>query len=197
MYPALFFVERPAKSSRLLLLFRSLLIVPHMFWSMFYGMAAGFVQLLSFWAILFTARHPRALWDFLARYLRYRSCVIGYMLILCDRYPPFNGKEGDGYPVRTFVSYPERLSRATVFFRPLLMIPHFFYVIGFAVVVGAVHFLTFWTVLFLGRMSSWQFAWIHAWFIYTERLDAYMLFLVDEYPPFNGLQPRAADDVFA
>ena len=196
MYPALFFVERPVNSSRLLLLFRPLLIIPHLFWSMLYGMAASFVQLLSFWAILFTGRHPRALWNFLDGYYRYYIRVVGYMLLLSDRYPPFTGKEGEGQDIRTHVSYPERLSRATVFFRTLLIIPHAFYAIGFAFVVGIVHFLMFWTVLLFGRMTDWQFAWVHAWFIYTARLNAYMLFLVDEYPPFNGLQPRAAEDVF-
>lgn len=196
MYPALFSVDRPASSSRLLLLFRPLLVIPHMFWAALYGFAAVFVQLCAFWVILFTGRHPRGLWGFLENYMRYRSRLTAYMLLLSDRYPPFGGGEGE-HPVRIHLRYPERLSRAAVFFRMLLLIPHMFYGIGFAFVVAVVQLLQFWTVLLLGRMAAWQFDWVHAWFIYTARVDAYVLYLVDEYPPFNGQQPRAATEFFS
>lgn len=194
MYPALFFAAQPASSSRILLLFRPLLIIPHIFWAGIYGAAAMFVQFCSFWAIMFTGRHPRALWRFLEGYMRYRSRLTAYMLLLCDRYPPFGGT-GDDYAVRMHIRYPERLSRAAVLFRFLLLIPHVFYGIGFAFVTGFVQFLQFWTVLFLGRMANWQYDWIHAWFMYAARVDAYFLYLVDEYPPFNGQQPRAAAEM--
>jgi len=195
MYPALFLAPQPAVSSRLLLLFRPLLLLPHMFWALLYGLAAMLMQFCSFWAIMFTGRHPRALWRFLEGYMRYRTRLSAYAMLLSDRYPPFGGT-GDGYPVRMHIEYPVRLSRAAVLFRILLLFPHMFYGIGFAFVVGLVQLLQFWTVLLLGRMASWQYDWIHSWFIYSSRIDAYFLYLVDEYPPFNGQQPRAAAEVF-
>ncbi|MDT8324941.1 MAG: DUF4389 domain-containing protein, partial [Bacteroidota bacterium] len=185
----------PVASSRLVLLFRPLLLVPHLFWGLCYHLAASVVQLCSFVAIVITGRHPRGLWRFLQGYLRYRSRLGAYLLVLADHYPPFGGGEG-AHPVRVHVDFPPRLSRASVFFRLLLMLPHLFYAIGFAFVVGLVQFFQFWTVLLLGRMAAWQFDIVHAWLIYVARIDAYMLLLVDEYPPFNGQQPRAARELF-
>jgi hypothetical protein len=52
-------------------------------------------------------------------------------------------------------------------------------------------------VLFTGRLGAWLFSRLEGWFIYTSRVDAYWLYLVDEYPPFNGAQPRAADEFFS
>ncbi|MCB2205891.1 DUF4389 domain-containing protein [bacterium] len=195
MYPALFSVDRPATSSRLLLIFRPILLLPHLFWAYFYGMAAGLLQFISFWAIIFTGRHPQALWEFLTGYLRYRSRLNAYWLLLSDIYPPFKGEAGQ-YPVRVHVDYPDRLSRLTVFFRLLILFPHLFFSIGYIFVSSIVSFLAFWTVLFAGKLARWQFEWLYGWFIYTSRLDAYMLYLVDEYPPFNGSQPRAAGERF-
>ena len=196
MYPATFLLPQPDRSSRLLLIFRPLLLIPHLFWLLFYGMGAGLIQLLSFWSIVFTARHPRGLWSYLERYFRYRCRVNAYSMLLTDAYPPFSGGGDDDVPVRVHVVYPDRLSRLTVFFRPLLLFPHFFFYIGYAFFYQLVAFLTFWTVLFTGRLADWQYEQIRGWCIYASRIDAYSLYLVDEYPPFNGAQPRAAEESF-
>jgi hypothetical protein len=95
------------------------------------------------------------------------------------------------------VEYPARMSRATVFFRLLILFPHLFYAIGFTAVYLFAQFLTWWTILVVGRMAGWQFDLSSSYFVYAMRLNAYMLFLVDEYPPFNGAQPRAAERRFA
>lgn len=193
MYPAMFFLPRPERSSRLLLLFRPLLAVPHLLWSLLFALVAGAVQFLSFWCIVFAGRHPRALWGVLDRYFRYSSLLQAWMMFLADAYPPFTGSADRVYPVALRVTYPERMSRATVFFRLLLLFPHYFFAIGFSFVYGIVQFLTWWTILFAGRSADWQYASAASYFIYTARLGAYTLFLVDEYPPFNGVQPRAAE----
>ncbi|MBE0643321.1 MAG: DUF4389 domain-containing protein [Bacteroidetes bacterium] len=197
MYPAIFLLLRPDRSSRLLLIFRPLLAFPHLFWGMLYGMAAGFVQFLSFWAIIFTGRHPQGLWNVLERYFRYTSRLQAWSMYLTDAYPPFSGSAEKSHPIGVRVEYPARMSRATVFFRMLVLFPHYFYFIGAAFVYMFVQFLTWWTILFLGRMTDWQFTQISAFFVYVSRIGAYALFLVDEYPPFNGVQPRAADERFA
>lgn len=196
MYPAIFLLPRPDKSSRLLLIFRPILTFPHFFWSMLYGMAMGFVQMISFWAIVFTGRHPRGLWSMLAKYFRYSTRLNAWSMYLTDKYPPFSGNEAAEYPTDVRVEYPERMSRATVFFRMLVLFPHYFFAIGFSFVYMFVQFLTWWTILFAGRMSDWQFEQITSFFIYTSRLSAYAIFLVDEYPPFNGVQPQAAEENF-
>lgn len=197
MYPMLVFLERPERSSRLLLLLRPVLVIPHLFWSVLFGILSSFIQFLSFWAIMFTGRHPVGLWRLLERYFRYGTLLQAWSMFLTDRYPPFMGDADRDYPVAVRTEHPGRMSRATVFFRLLILIPHYFYFIGISVVYSVVQFLAWWTILLLGRMADWQFSQSSAYFIYTARLNAYLLFLVDEYPPFNGVQPRAAEERFA
>lgn len=197
MYPATFLLSQPAESRRLLLILRPFLFLPHLFWSALFGMAAGVVQFFSFWAIVITGRHPRGLWNVLEAYFRYSMLVQAWAMYLTDRYPPFSGNATTAYPIGVRVEFPARMSRATVFFRFLLLVPHLLYALGFSFFYGIIQFLTWWTILFLGRMTDGQYNIARAFFVYTGRLTAYSVLLVDEYPPFNGAQPRAAETLFA
>ena len=186
MYPMLAFLARPARSSRLHLLLRPVFAVPHLVWSLLFGILAFFMLFLSFWSVLITARNPVGLWRLLERYLRYSMQLQAWLMFLTDRYPPFMGDPDRDYPVALRVDYPARFSRVAVLFRGLLLLPHFFYFVGFSFVYAIVQLLAWWTILILGRLADWQFSQSAAYFIYSARLNAYMLLLVDEYPPFNG-----------
>ena len=59
--------------------------------NLLFALIAGAVQFLSFWSIVFTGRHPRALWGVLERYFRYSSLLQAWMMYLADAYPPFAG----------------------------------------------------------------------------------------------------------
>ncbi len=196
MYPAIFLLPRLDRSSRLLLIFRPVLMIPHFFWSMLYGIFAGCIQCLSFWAILFSGRHPRGPWNLLEAFFRYSTRLQAWTMLLADAYPPFSGGAGSRYPVGIQVAYPARISRATMFFRPLILFPHYFLILGYVFLVAFVLFASWWTILFAGRMADWQYRQLAGYFIYISRINAYTLYLVDEYPPFNGVQPRAAEESF-
>jgi hypothetical protein len=195
LYPVIFRIPRQEKSSRLLLLFRPFMLIPLGIWSGLYGIAAGFVMFLAFWVILFTGRFPMSMWEFTERYFRLRIRINAYSMLLNDTYPPFNGREG-GYPVETQLVYPESLSRLTVFFRFLLCFPHFIYIMVYSYGYAFVAFLNFWVVLFAGRIPDGFWGFIMRYFVYSSRLSAYMMFLVDEYPPFNGRQSIVAEEEF-
>lgn len=167
-----------------------------MVWALLYTVFACFVHIISWWAILFTGRQPRILWDLLEAYFRFTANIHAYLLCLTDAYPPFSGGADTAHPLRIHITYPARMSRSTTFFRPLILFPHFFYCLGYSAVFAVEHFLHFWTILFIGRMTAWQRAQTERYFIYMSRLAAYGMLLVDEYPPFNGAQPRAAATVF-
>ena len=56
----------------------------------FLDIAAFFVVIVAWFAILFTGRYPRGLFDFVEGVIRWHNRVTGYALILVtDRYPPF------------------------------------------------------------------------------------------------------------
>jgi hypothetical protein len=76
-------------SSPGVLLLRVLAALPHEIIVFALGIAAFVVWLMVQWVILFAARYPRGLHDFVAGVTRWRTRVSAYTLGLVDRYPPF------------------------------------------------------------------------------------------------------------
>lgn len=67
-----------------------LLAIPHYIVLFFLGIAAAVAVIISWFAILFTGRYPRSLFDFVVGVLRWNNRVTGYALLLVtDVYPPF------------------------------------------------------------------------------------------------------------
>ncbi len=76
--------------NRWLPLVKWLLAIPHYVVLAFVTLAATFCVLLAWIVILFTARYPRPLFDFVVGTLRWWLRVTAYAFILTtDRYPPF------------------------------------------------------------------------------------------------------------
>ena len=92
-YPITVKVESPQKLSRLTTFFRILMVIPHVIVLYFLAIVAGILLFLSWWAILFTAKYPKAFFDYLTWYFRWYARVSGYMYLFTDKYPPFTGKE--------------------------------------------------------------------------------------------------------
>ena len=59
--------------------------------AIFVGIASVVVVLISWFAILFTGNHPRGMWDFLLKSLRYSLQLQAYSLLMTDDYPKFGG----------------------------------------------------------------------------------------------------------
>ena len=67
-----------------------LLAIPHYIVLFFLDIAALVVVIVAWFAILFTGRYPRAMFDFVEGVIRWHNRVVGYALTLVtDRYPPF------------------------------------------------------------------------------------------------------------
>jgi hypothetical protein len=66
------------------------LAIPHYIVLIFLDIAALFVVIFVWFAILFTGRYPRALFRFVEGVIRWNLRVTGYAAVLItDRYPPF------------------------------------------------------------------------------------------------------------
>ena len=87
----------PVSSSRGLLLLRvffgwAYVGIPHGFCLMFRMIATEFLCFIAFWAILFTGKYPKKMFDFNVGTYRWMNNIMAYMLFLTDTYPPFSGK---------------------------------------------------------------------------------------------------------
>ena len=76
--------------NRWLPLVKWLLAIPHYVVLAFLDIAAVVVVIVAWFAILFTGRYPRGMFDFVEGVIRWHNRVIAYALVLVtDRYPPF------------------------------------------------------------------------------------------------------------
>src|SRR5687767_664145 len=67
------------------------LAIPHYVALFFLYVAAFVVVVIAWFAILFTGRYPRGLFDFVQGVIRWHNRVVGYAFVLVtDRYPPFS-----------------------------------------------------------------------------------------------------------
>src|SRR5690349_5337874 len=105
-------VAYPERLSRLLILVKWLLILPHAFVLSVLGIALYVTSMVAWFAILILGRYPRPLWDFALMVLRWHANITAYLYLQRDEYPPFG--EAD-YPVWFDLAYPTRLSRFLTF----------------------------------------------------------------------------------
>jgi len=181
--------------SRGLWLVKWLLALPHWIVLAFLWIAFVLLSVVAFFAILFTGRYPRGIFDFNLGVLRWSWRVSFYATsaLGTDRYPPFSLGEEPDYPARLDVAYPERLSRGLVLVKWwLLAIPHYLIVgviggggsgggglVALLVLIGGV------VLLFKGRFPRSIFDLVIGLDRWVARVVAYAALMTDEYPPFR------------
>ena len=76
--------------NRWLPLVKWLLAIPHYIVLFFLSIGAFFAVVFAWFAVLFTGRYPRGLFDFVEGVIRWHNRVEGYaFLLVTDKYPPF------------------------------------------------------------------------------------------------------------
>lgn len=147
------------------------------------GAVAGVGAVISWFAILFTGRHPEGLWKLGSFYLRWRVRAVAYLTLLRDEYPPF----GDGpYPAELVLAMPDgERDRLTVALRFFLAIPHLLVVWLLSLAWAFSTALAWIAILLTGRYPETLYGFALGVLAWTIRVEAYMLLLRDEYPPFT------------
>jgi hypothetical protein len=191
-YPLSFKGELTEPLSRWLWLVKLFLIIPHLIVLVFLWLAFVVVWVIAFFAILFTGRYPRGLFDFNVGVLRWtwRVGFYSYQALATDQYPPFTLKAG-GYPADLEVRYPERLSRGLVLVKWwLLALPQYIVVGIFSAGegLGLVSILAIFAavaLLFRGRYPKDIFDFVLAMNRWSYRVAVYAALMTDDYPPFR------------
>jgi hypothetical protein len=147
------------------------------------GIVAGCVAVIAWFAIIFTRKHPEGLWKLAAYYLRWRVRAISYLTLLRDEYPPF----GDyPYPAELVLTRPDGpRDRMTVALRLFLALPHLLLLWLLGIVWGLTTAIAWVVILFTGRYPETLYGFAIGVLAWTVRVEAYMLLLRDEYPPFT------------
>jgi uncharacterized protein DUF4389 len=146
------------------------------------GAVAAVAAVIAWVAILFTRQHPKGLWNLAANYLRWRVHAIAYLALLRDEYPPFGE---DNYPARLELAPPKaERDLLTVGLRFFIVLPHLL-VLWFLGIFWAVTSVIAWfAILITGKYPDYLYGFALGMVRWSVRVEAYMLLLRDEYPPF-------------
>lgn len=196
-----------------------ILAIPHYVVLFFLHIASVVVTVIAFFAIVFTGKYPRALFDFNVGVLRWRWRVAFYALsaLGTDRYPPFSLQSKADYPADLEVDYPQRLHRGLVLIKWwLLAIPHYLIVAVFFsggwrfVMVNQNEWAVFMlpslivillviavlALLFTGRYPDGLYDFVIGINRWGLRVRAYATLMRDEYPPLRlDMGPREPSQV--
>jgi len=207
-YPLHFKGELTVPPGSGLWLIKWLLAIPHFFLLFFLWIGFIVAWVIALFAIVFTSKYPRGLFDYNVGVLRWswRVGFYSYEVLGTDKYPPFTLKSVADYPADLEVEYPERLSPGLALVKWwLLAIPHY-------IVVGTLaggwqfregwHFYRAWEyqgsglifalviiaaviLLFTGKYHKDIFRLVMGMNRWVYRVAAYAALMTDKYPPFR------------
>ena len=177
------------RRSRLTVFFRALLALPHLVWLALWSILTLSALIASWVATLFTGRPPRALWRFLARYLRYQTHVYAYLYLIANPFPGFAGAR-ESYPVEALLAEGGAQNRWKVAFRLPLAIPAIIVEGAYSGVLLIVAVLGWFAALVTGRMPRGLCNAGALALGYGVQLGGYLLLLTDSYP-YSGPYVRA------
>jgi Domain of unknown function (DUF4389) len=201
--------------SRWLWLVKWLLAIPHFVVLVFLWIGFVVLTIVAFFAILFTGRYPRSIFEFNLGVLRWtwRVAFYTYGALGTDRYPPFTLGPVADYPATLEVEYPAQLSRGLVLVKWwLLAIPHYL-VLGVLIgggwsggngnsnwddggdwggrhwggpgLIGLLVLFAAIALLFTTRYPRGIFDFVLGLNRWVARVAAYAALMTDRYPPFR------------
>ena len=206
-YPVSVTVEPPpADRNRLTTGFRLFLAIPHLI--LVGGIGIGFVvysgrsdarsfsgetgllgsiavafAIISWFTIVIAGEHYTPVRGYTGFYLRWRVRSLAYLMLLADDYPPF----GDGpYPAAlTLEERDRRPDRVAVGLRLVLAIPQFIVLFFVLCAWWVTTAIAWFAILITGQYPAGLYGFGVGALRWLIRLEAYMLLMIDDYPPFS------------
>jgi hypothetical protein len=148
------------------------------------GAVVTLLAIVSWFTIVLSGEHVRGIREITMLVLRWRARVMAYTMLLVDDYPPF----GDGpFPVTLAIvdPPPDRRNRLTVGLRLLIVIPQLIVLFFVQCFWWIVTIIAWFAILITGRYPQTLMPPAMGALRWSMRVEAYLLLLVDEYPPFE------------
>jgi hypothetical protein len=189
-YPATLTFDAPEAIANWRPLVQWFLVIPHIFVLYVLQLVSQVLAVISWFVILFTGKLPDGFANMQALFVRYSLRTYTYMLFLREEYPPFTFETTPADPgsdprIRVDVQPElEDRNRLTVGFRIILAIPQLIVIAVLWLAASVVTLIAFFAVLFTGRWPTGMRDFVMNVFKWWLRVEAYVLLLTDEYPPF-------------
>jgi hypothetical protein len=140
--------------------------------------------------VLFAQRIPRPVFDAIVMTYRYEWRAMSYAFFMHEDYPPFDfdlSSDDDGVEPHTSLrlTYPEHLERWKPLYKWFLAIPQYVVVVALAIAAGLGGFAGLVAVLVTGEFPEGLRDFLVSVYRYALRVEAYVGFLTDRYPPFS------------
>jgi hypothetical protein len=169
------------------ILVKAIILIPHFIVLYVLGIVVGLAHLVIWAFVLFTGQYPEWAFNLNAGVLRWWARLLLYLYGLSDDYPAFSMEA----PGDIAIPRPESSSRfwaipiVGIFVKYIILIPHFIVLYVLGIVVGICQLVIWIPVLFTGEYPQWAFQLVSGYTLWTIRVYAYLLGLIDAYPPFS------------
>lgn len=152
-------------------------------------MALHLAVLPLFFTILFTGKFPQGYFNFQVKVLQYGERLNATMFNMIDGYPSFSLSAKDPRVIYE-PNYTEKVGAGRLLIRaifgPFILLPHLFVLVFRIYGAMFVAIAAWFVVLFTGKYPENMFNFVEGTFRWNARLNNYLLFYYDEYPPFTG-----------
>lgn len=186
-YPVTLEIDYIQRRSRLTTFFRILLAIPLFIVGIVYAIGLVLAVIAAWFVLLFTARWPAGLYEFVAGVIRFTARITAYTFLAVDTYPPFGLGPDDAYPVRLHVAPPQAsYSRLKVFFRGLYVIPAYVIAYILTLIAELLSIVSWLVIVVLGRQPAGLQNALVFCLTYITRTNALLYLLTETYPPFSA-----------
>ena len=168
------------RRSRLTVLFRLLLALPHLVWIALWSVLALLAALANGIVALVRGSSALPLHRFLAAYIRYSAHLSAFVFVVANPFPGFVGERG--FPVDIAIDPPAPQRRWVTFFRLPLMLPALLLSTGLGAALFVVGVLGWFVALFTGRMPEGLRNLGAVSIRYQAQTHAYAAVLTERYP---------------
>ncbi len=180
-HPVQLVVADDLQRSRLTVLFRLLLLMPHIVWLYLWGFVTYLAVFVAWFVALVIGRVPSPLHRFIAAYVRYSTHVYAYLSIVGQKFPGFTGRAGS-YGIDLEIAPAEPQRRLVTLLRLFLLIPAAFVagILGYVIILVAI--FAWFYALVRGRMPEGLRNLGASCIRYNAQTYAYWFLVTDRYP---------------